>query len=56
MPDRHSPDKQAVNFRFPRALVTAYKAAATRNGEDYTAFISRAIQREIDAQHSPSST
>lgn len=48
MANQPHPDKQAVTFRLHRDLVTAVRAAAKARGETVLAFVTRALERELE--------
>lgn len=48
MANRPHPSRQAVTWRLHRDLVAAVRSAAERNGETVLAFVTRALQREVE--------
>ena len=47
------PDRKAVTWRLHKNLVACVQAAATANGETVLAFVTRALERELERAAQP---
>lgn len=53
MANQPHPDKRAVTWRLHRDLVAAVQAAAKARGETVLAFVTRALEREVQRDAEP---
>lgn len=51
MANQPHPSKQAVTWRLPRTLLDCVKASATERDETVLAFVTRALEAQLDEHH-----